>query len=317
MPEDLAGVMRTATEDLHPNVGKLTAGGIERGVRKRRTRRFSQISGATLGVAAVFGTVAMVVPDHGGSDGSGTSVSAGSAALSHGTSHTTSQNGALAAPTSPPAPAPNSPSSASSPATPAAPPVSGDDMVTWLKQTLQPYHFSNEKVLYKAGTGDAGGPFATLQVSYPAGVGSVSLVVNREAWQDPNGSLPPYFSVQNLPDGSHLEIFNGPEWPAGNGDPTSKRIEVSWYRTDGILVDFQVLNQAQEKGGTTASALPLTVDQATKVVQSPVWNKAIASVPAPPARSVPSGAKADSLKEKAVHPNSGTGSGSDVGSGKN
>ncbi|MBS2546585.1 hypothetical protein KGQ19_06870 [Catenulispora sp. NL8] len=306
MPEDLAGVMRTAMQDLHPNVGELTAGGIERGVRKRRTRRISQISGATLGVAAVFGAVAMIVPGHGGDGGSGTSVSAGSAALSH----SSSDDGALAAPTSPAAGAPGDPSSPgtpTTPTTPAAPPVSGDDMVTWLEQTLQPYHFSDEKVLYKAGTGDAGGPFATLRVSYPAGVGSVSLVVNREPWQDPNGSLPPYFSVQNLPDGSHLEIFNGPEWPAGNGDPTSKRIEVSWYRTDGIMVDFQVLNQAQEKGGTTASALPLTVDQTTKVVQSPVWNKAIASVPPSPALHVPSAGKGSDSQQKAGHPASSSG----------
>ncbi|MBS2539971.1 hypothetical protein KGQ20_45240 [Catenulispora sp. NF23] len=309
MPEDLAGVMRTAMQDLHPNVGELTAGGIERGMRKRRTRRISQISGATLGVAAVFGAVAMIVPGHGRDGGSGTSVSAGSAALSH----SSSDDGALAAPTSPAAGAPGdpsspgTPSSPTTPSAPAAPPVSGDDMVTWLEQTLQPYHFSDEKVLYKAGTGDAGGPFATLRVSYPAGVGSVSLVVNREPWQDPNGSLPPYFSVQNLPDGSHLEIFNGPEWPAGNGDPTSKRIEVSWYRTDGIMVDFQVLNQAQEKGGTTASALPLTVDQTTKVVQSPVWNKAIASVPPSPALHVPSAGKGSDSQQKAGHPASSSG----------
>lgn len=314
MPEDLAGVMRTVTEGLSPNIGKLTAGGIERGVRKRRTRRLSQISGATLGVAAVFGAVAMVVPHNGGGHGAGGSdagISAGSAVSTH--------PAAATAPTSPAVTAPSTPAAAATPTTPttpgkAAPPVTGEEMVTWLKQTLQPYHFTDETMLYEAGTGDAGGPFGTLRVDYPAGTGSVSLAVNRQVWQDQDGSLPPNFSVQNLPDGSHLEIFNGPEWPAGNGDPSAKRIEVSWYRTDGVLLDFQVLNQAQEKGDTTASALPLTVEQATKVVESPVWDKAIASVASLPAPDVVRG-KAGDLKKKAVHPS--TEVGSSPGAGKN
>ena len=92
-------------------------------------------------------------------------------------------------------------------------------------------------------------------------------------------------------------MFNGPEWPAGNGDPAAKRIEVSWYRTDGTAVDIQVLNAVQEKGATTATGLGLTVDQAAKVVQSPVWDKAIAAVLAKPRRAAPATSRTRAAKK--------------------
>ncbi|MEY9929991.1 hypothetical protein ABH926_004633 [Catenulispora sp. GP43] len=293
MPENLNSAMRGATENLHPNIGKLTAGGIERGVRKRRTRRISQIAGAAASVTAVFGVVAMVgAPGHGGS-----------ANVSAASGKGQGQAAAAAAVQS------SQPSNASTEAAPGpgkttAATVSGGDMVNWLEQTLQPYHFTDEKVLYKAGTDETAGPYATLQLTYPAGTGSISLDVARSPWsaQHINGTVP-YITVSTLKDGSHLMVFDGPEWPAGNGDPSAKRVEVSWYRNDGTMVDIQVLNEATEKGSTTATAPGLTVDQATKVVQSPLWDKAIASVlaqPAPGPKGAPNTDKAQDLQQKAV-----------------
>ena len=277
MPDDLNGVMRSATENLHPNIGKLTAGGIERGVRRRRNRRIAQIAGAAAGVTAVFGAVALV-----GGPGHGAPANASAAS-----GQTTP---AVAAKTSAPAPSPatsptGTPQNAKTEAQPTkrqpGPPVSGEDMVSWLEQTLAPYHFTDEQVLYKGGTDDPAGAYATLKLSYATGTGSISMDITRHPW-DPRelggGTLPPYITVTTLKDGSHLMVFDGPEWPAGNGDPSAKRLDVSWYRTDGTLVDLMVLNEAQEKGSTTASGLGLTVDQATKVAQSPVWDKAIASM---------------------------------------
>ncbi|NUR29688.1 MAG: hypothetical protein HOV83_28205, partial [Catenulispora sp.] len=66
MSDDLSRAMRATAENLTPNIGKLTAGGVERGVRKRRARRISQIAGAAASVTAVFGVVAAV-----GTTGSG------------------------------------------------------------------------------------------------------------------------------------------------------------------------------------------------------------------------------------------------------
>jgi hypothetical protein len=196
---------------------------------------------------------------------------------------------------------------------PAAGPVTGDQMAAWLQQVLQPYHFIGEQVLYKQGSegsdGPSAGPYATLRIGYDGQAGSVSLNVEHAAYQS-SGQLPPYLSVSTLPDGSHLEVFNGPEWPAGNGDPAAKRIEVTWYRTDGAAVDVQVLNAVQEKGTVTATGLGLTTDQAARVVQSPVWNKAIAAVlakSAPGNPNVPSGEKSKLLQQK----NPGGGSGTD------
>jgi len=273
MTDNLSGVMRSATEDLHPNISKLTSGGIERGVRKRRNRRITQIAGATASVAAVFAVVATVAaPGQGGSGNvsaaSGTSGNGGNAADSGGKA------------AAPPAHSPSNATTEAEPGPnkPKAPPVSGDDMAKWLEQALAPYHFTGEQVLYKAGTGEPSGPYATLRIGYDGQAGSTSLAVERATWQSGGGTLPPYNSTTQLPDGSHLDVFNGPEWPAGNGDPSAKRIQVTWYRTDGTAIDLQILNAVQEKGSTTATSLGLTVAQATKVVQSPVWAKAVASV---------------------------------------
>ncbi|MEY9906498.1 hypothetical protein ABIA35_002718 [Catenulispora sp. MAP12-49] len=287
MPENLSSAMHSATENLHPNIGKLTTGGIERGVRKRRTRRISQIAGAAASVTAVFGVVAMVgAPGHGGS--AGVSAAAGQPAAAVQSSQP--QNASTEA-----APGPGKPTAAA---------VSGPDMVTWLEQALQPYNFTNEKVLYKAGTDELAGPFATLQLDYSAGTGSISLNIARSPWSLQHiGGKVPYVTVSTLNDGSHLMVFDGPEWPAGNGDPSAKRLEVSWYRNDGTMVDIQALNEATEKGATTASKPALTVDQATQVVQSPVWDKAIASVlakPAPNAKSVPGAGNGTDLQKKTV-----------------
>lgn len=304
MNDDLTDVMRSATENLYPNIGKLTAGGIERGVRRRRNRRITQVMGAAASVTAVFGVVAAVgAPGHGGS--AGVSAAAG-------------MTPAVAAQTSAAAVAPTSATATSSPTPGAATstaPVSGEDMVKWLEQALQPYQFTGETVLYKAGTNEAAGPYATVRIGYQAGSGSVSLNVSRMPWSSVHlGGKVPYITVSTLKDGSHLMMFDGPEWPAGNGDPSAKRIEASWYRNDGTMVDFQVLNEVQEKGSTTATGLGLTTDQAAQVVQSPVWDKAIASVlaePAPVIQTAPAGAKGGTTHSKGTD----TGPGSNSGSG--
>jgi hypothetical protein len=249
----------------------------------------------------VFGVVAMVgAPGHGGAGGN---VAAASGPAAVGTSAPVPSSSTLAA-------------QAQAPVAP-APTVSGKDMAGWLRQALAPYDFTGLQVLNSSGSSDMGGPYATLEIGYASGRGSASVNVARDPWsmQSLGSTLPPYISVTTLADGSHLMVFDGPEWPAGNGDPSAKRIDVSWYRNDGTMVTVEVLNEVQEKGATTASALGLTVDQATKVVQSPVWDKAIAAElakPAPSVPSVPSGAKSSELQKKLV--NSGKGQGSSTGS---
>jgi hypothetical protein len=272
--DNLSGVMQSATENLRPDIGKLTAGGIERGVRKRRNRRVGQIAGAAVSVTAVFGVVAMV-----GMPGKGTS--AGVSAASGAPSSPGAPAGGAAAPGPTSTPLDASTEAAPGQGKPTAAPVTGDQMSTWLEQVLAPYNFTGESVLYKEGSDDPAGPYATVRIGYDGQAGSVSLNVERSAYQD-NGQLPPYNSVTLLPDGSHLQVFSGPEWPAGNGDPAAKRLDVTWYRTDGTAVDIEVLNAVQEKGTTTATALGLDVGQATKAVESSVWNKAIAAVLAKP-----------------------------------
>ncbi|GAA2049549.1 hypothetical protein GCM10009839_64420 [Catenulispora yoronensis] len=276
MSDDLSRAMRATAENLTPDVGRLTAGGVQRGVRRRRMRRVSQIAGAAASVTAVFGVVAAV-------GGTGSGPTPASAAAGSQTSATSTSAG----PTAPSATPSSSPASSTQPkgselaptSAPSVPPVSGDTIATLLQQALAANHFDPETVLHKTGTEVNGTASAVLKVGFSAGIGNISVVIERSPWaaQQYGSSLPPYISIKDRPDGSHLTIFDGPEWPSGNGDPSAKRLDVSWYRTDGIMINVEALNEATEKGDTTATAVPLTVEQATAIATSPVWNDAARS----------------------------------------
>ena len=218
MSDNLTRAMQAAAQDLTPDVRKLTSGGIERGVRKRRVRRISQIAGAAAGVTAVFAVVAAVAP------GSRTPASpAAGGGPDAAALVATTQAAAVGGP---PKPAPSASTStaprsdshraAVPPKTaPSAPPVSGEDMAKWLKQEVAPLNFSDVSVLEKKGSQGPGGLYAVLKVGYPAGVGNVSVSLQADNWDNIGwGSpLPPYITIKNESDGSHVVIFNGPQWP--------------------------------------------------------------------------------------------------------
>ncbi|NUP50015.1 MAG: hypothetical protein HOW97_22290, partial [Catenulispora sp.] len=161
---------------------------------------------------------------------------------------------------------------------PSAPPISGEEMVKLLKDQVAPLKFTSVTVTGKEGSNE-GGAAVSLKVGFAAGTGSVSADINTNDWsnQSLGSPLPPYITVRDQPDGSHIMIYNGPQWPAGNGDPNSKRLDVTWYRTDGVTINIEGLNEAFEKNGATAGAIPLTVDQAIQIATSPAWNKAVAA----------------------------------------
>ncbi|NUR63503.1 MAG: hypothetical protein HOV87_33310 [Catenulispora sp.] len=286
MSDDLSRAMRATADNLSPNIGKLTAGGVERGVRKRRMRRISQITGGAASVTAVFAVVAAVGT---GGSGSGAASAAGSpgggtvpAAVGTTTTAPAAPSGTATAPSSAPSSSalPTKHRTAvPPPSAPSAPPVSGEDIAKLLEHAVAPIHFSSESVLNKAGTDDGGGPFAVLKVGYAAGIGNVAVDISNQAWDNIGwgDSLPPYTTIRTQPDGSHVVVYNGLQWPAGNGDPNSKRLDATWYRNDGVAINIEGINEAREKLGATATAVPLTVDQAVQIATSPIWDKAVAA----------------------------------------
>jgi hypothetical protein len=152
-------------------------------------------------------------------------------------------------------------------------------MAKWLEQEVTPLHFSSESVLNKAGTGTPGGPCAVLKVGYSAGIGNVSVTLESQDWRNSSWGdpLPAHVTIRTQRDGSHVVIYNGPQWPAGNGDPNSKRLDATWYRNDGVSITVEGINESFEKTGATATAVPLTVDQAVQIATSPIWDQAVAS----------------------------------------
>lgn len=279
MSDDLSRAMRATAEGLTPNISKLTSGGVERGLRKRRVRRISQITGAAASVTAVFGVVAAVgTGGTGHGTGPASAAAGGTPAAVAATTPAAKPTTPASAPTTQPKPS-NTPFEAVPPqAVPSAPPVSGEDMVKVLKDQVAPLKFTNVTVTGKEGSNE-GGAAVALKVGFAAGTGSISADVNTNNWRNQSlgDTLPPYITVRNQPDGSHIMIYNGPEWPAGNGDPSAKRLDVTWYRNDGVTITIEGLNEAFEKQSTTASAVPLTVDQAIQIATSPAWDKAAAA----------------------------------------
>ncbi|MEY9855881.1 hypothetical protein ABH935_001485 [Catenulispora sp. GAS73] len=247
MQTGLRDLLNDAAEDFFP--GSAPYGAIV-GDGRRRTR-VRAVGGSALGLVAVGAAVA---------------VGAGSFAGSHAGSPAT---GAAGQP-------------------PAAPAVSGEDMVKWLEQGIAPYGVTSEDVVSRGGTdadltgsgaafaapGPHTGAYARLKIGYSAGVGNVLVEVSRSSWAASGltGSEPGV-TVKDLPDGSHLVIEN----PSGTGSLGLKLLDVAWYRSDGTKVDIFEINVSMEKGATPASELALTQDQVTKLVQSPIWDKAIAS----------------------------------------
>ncbi|GAA1972198.1 hypothetical protein [Catenulispora subtropica] len=287
MSDDLTRAMRATAENLTPDIGRLTAGGVERGVRKRRARRISQIAGAAASVTAVFGVVAAVAPgSHDAPASAAAGVAPGAVAATSPAAPASTHSAAVGAtPTQDPSTAKSPSASPALPAAippqpaPSAPPVSGEDMVKLLKEQIAGMGFSSVTVLNKADTKTAGGPFAVLKVSFSAGQGDVSVSLEDQAWGNVHyGSpLPKGVTIHTLADGSHVVIYNGLQWPAGNGDPSAKRLDATWYRNDGVAVNVEAINEVVEKGATTATAVPLTPDQAEKIATASVWDAAAKS----------------------------------------
>jgi hypothetical protein len=280
MSDDLTRAMQAAAQDLTPDISKLTSGGIERGVRRRRVRRISQIAGAAASVTAVFAVVAAVAPGSGAPASAAAGGGPDPAALVATTQAAAVGGAPKPAPSASTTPGSDPHRTAVPPKTaPSAPPVGGEDMVKWLKQEVAPLNFSDVSVLKNKGTEGLGGPYAVLKVGYSAGVGNVAVRIQSDNWDNMGFEGPPvpYITIKNESDGSHVMIYNGPEWPQGNGNPTGKRLDATWYRNDGVSVTVEGINESTEKGATTATAVPLTPEQAEAIAKSPVWNAAAAS----------------------------------------
>ena len=170
----------------------------------------------------------------------------------------------------------------------AAPTVSGEDMVKWLEQGLAPYGITSKEVTAKGGTNTpfdtpgspiasanhGAGAYARLKIGYGGSVGSALVEVTHSpcATSGVTGSVP-HVAVTDLPDGSHLVVGD----LAQASDPNLKLLDVAWYRTDGTKISILEDNVVSDKNVVSGSQLALTQDQVTKLVQSPIWDKAIAS----------------------------------------
>ncbi|MEZ0091388.1 hypothetical protein [Streptacidiphilus sp. EB129] len=254
-----------AAEDFPPPGPHLDQRSLVRGKRMRRTRRL-QIIGSTAAMAAVVAMVGGMLLHR------GPSLPVGAAATPSPSQSAHTVPVPVAGPT-------------------VGPPVSAADMLATLERTLPPGG-SYSKSFLGDGTGSAGGaPSAAIVYSTPHGSSEIDVTISRDTpgfpvdSEDKGGCIGieerPYDVCTTTiePDGSVLHSTTSFTHP--DSDTGQKRWYADLMRPDGVQLFVE------EFGASAGSADPLlSLNQLAAVVQSPVWAKAVAATPTPPAEAL-------------------------------
>ena len=237
--EHLARAMQATARDLHPDVTRLLEGGVQRGRRKRRVKRISQVVGSAASVTVLCGAAVLVSSQHSGS------------------------------PARPTAVTPASSPSASATSTTSAPPVSGAYMIETLKSLLPTdFTLAGSKGIGTFEPNTEGyGALARTGLMTGANVGYVEVRIGQTSWTvHPEGK-----PARQLTDGSTLYFVDVPDM---NGPlqrvakllrPDGSYIEVHTYTAKGpekghfLLTDDQLSTVIESPAWDPAARAELTV----------------------------------------------------------
>jgi hypothetical protein len=254
----LAAALRDTGGDFWADGTALAAGGRTRG-RRALTRRRAGVLGGVAGVALVGVGGALLLPPDGSSDPERRTVASQATA------------------------------GASASATPAPPPVSGDALLSSLKELLPEGKFSEEDA---RGSGEKPGPYAYLVYDDAEGAAAISVGLARvepgseqvrQLTECPDETFTPYdeCSSTRLPDGSLLKLFQGYEYP-------DRRVDTKLWSADlvtskGQHVAVSEWNSPAQKGApVTREDPPLSTAQLKEVVTADVWRRAVDAIPVEP-----------------------------------
>ncbi|MDT7840954.1 hypothetical protein [Streptomyces justiciae] len=244
----VAAELRAAGGGFEPDLTALTTAGLARGRRLRLRRRAAVVGGAaSLALVGVGG--ALLLPG-GGPDADQSSVA-------------------------------STPSARST-----AAPVSGEELISTLKEQLGYGKFSQES---GRGTADKPGPYASLVWDDGDGGSAVSVSLekvepgseNARQWAEcPDKTFTPYDSCRTsrLDDGAVLRILQGYEYP-------DKREPTKFWSADLITAKGQHVaayewNAEAEKGSpVTRPEPPLDAAELKKLVTAPAWLTAVDAIP--------------------------------------
>jgi hypothetical protein len=245
-----------AVVTLEPRVDVLVSGGAERGRRLRRRRRIAQV-GSGLALAALITTVTVAVWP-----------SAGSAGQRGVAAHRTSA-------AQPPVKVPSRTQQA-------------DDSVTMtpqllLQRTLDllPRKPDTRRYTGRAFTGWIGAEFI-----YDDGNGAAQIYVSMGFTEDGLHAAQPPCQPSNpgcrvLSDGSHLQVFRGPEYSQGHLPYNATEWSIDLVRADGVEVSMSEWNSTQEKDAPiTRAEPPFSIAQLTAIARSDAFSPEVSSADA-------------------------------------
>ncbi|MEU9803827.1 hypothetical protein [Streptomyces sp. NPDC051000] len=300
--DELGAALRRTGDGFVPGRPDLVASGERRGRRLVARRRAAVVGGSALALAVV-GSV--------GAYGGGL--------LGNGTGRGGTANVAVA-------PVPTTePAAASTPATaqPAGG-VSAARLIEIYRQLLSGGRVSDTTARVPGGADQSSN--AMVAGVYDDGKGRAAISVglartdpHGQAAQDmlecPDPELVPYDSctVETLPDGGRLNLFQGYEYP-DKREPTKLWRAVLVTR-EGYQVDVSEWNAPAEKGQPVSRPNPpLNKSQLKSFTTSALWRQVLSRLPAP--QQAPEGTDAaDTNKGNGASPDASAGTGSGTGSG--
>ncbi len=253
--------MRETARQLEPDVVRLAAGGVTRGTRMRRLQRGVQVLGSALSVAVVFAAVVVFG------------------------SHRTAGAGAGGTPmTNTPTTGSSTTSLPDTPTATGAPQITGNQLISTLKYGLQDTGVTGSSYLARGSDLTAptnvmplGVIVVSARLSAEHGIGSISIIISGHRGAASGSGVP-----QTIGDGSTVYVS---QIAAGTDGPQSDHttLEVTLVRPDGSSLSAIETNSPNDKSPAAPGApLLLTSDQVTTLLDSQIWNAAIAAAEALP-----------------------------------
>ncbi|WP_030145723.1 hypothetical protein [Streptomyces violaceorubidus] len=197
--------------------------------------------------------------------------------------------GMLVLPSNDPAGPARSTAASSGTATAAATAVTGDDLLRELKALLPPGTYREESA---RGSDDRLGPTASLVHDDGAGAAAIAIGFGRVVWGSarvremtacPDHDVRPYdhCTVDRLPDGSMLRLYQGYEYPDLRVD--TKLWTADLVTTEGQHVSVSEWNSPAQKGAPVSrEEPPLSTQRLRTLVTAGVWREVVDAIPERP-----------------------------------
>lgn len=254
-------LLNRAVATLEPRLDLLVSGGAQRGRSLRRRRRIAQ-GGSGLALAALIATVAVAVWP----SSAGTAGHRGAAALQ----------------------------SSAEPSPALSRTHQADDSVTMTPQLLlqRTLDLLPGKPTTRSYTGRAFPGWVGSEFIYDDGHGAAQVDVAMGFTQDGiHAAQPPCQASDSgcsvLADGSHLQVFRGPEFSQGHLPYNATEWSIDLVRADGVEVSMSEWNSAQEKDAPiTRAEPPLSIAELTAIARSDDYTTQVSRADADKAASL-------------------------------